>query len=219
MIPLRDNIRLGSFFPSLTLGIILLNAYVFYLELTSDSIGIIAAYSLIPAKLMHNINTGTPHDLIAYLPLVSNLFLHGSWFHIIGNMWYLWLFGRTSEACLGHLKYLCFYFACGITSNLTQVLFDPNSNIPLIGASGAVSGVLGSYLTCFPSARILTLIPLFLFFPIIEIPAYLFIGVWFLLQLEQGAIAGFIAGSNIAWWAHIGGFLTGIVLSRVFRNK
>lgn len=221
MIPLRDNIQIQSF-PYVTILLFLSNCYVFYLEFTATSqqlAWLMIQYSLVPSEFVKAF-TQQSSQLGDYLPLLSNLFLHGSWLHIIGNLWFLFLFGRTSEGCLGHLKYFIFYLVCGMAANLVQIAFDPNSTIPVIGASGAISGILGSYSFCFPRARISTLIPIFFFFTIIEIPALVFIGLWFLLQVYQGTLSSVsMAGSNVAWWAHIGGFVTGICLNLAFNRK
>ena len=221
MIPLRDNIQIRSF-PFVTILLFLINCYVFYLELTATNqqiAEIMNRYSLVPAAFVKAITQQSLY-MGDYLPLISNLFLHGGWLHIIGNLWFLFLFGRTSEGCLGHLKYFIFYLACGIAANLVQVAFDPSSDIPVIGASGAISGILGSYIFCFPRARISTLIPIFFFFTIVEIPALVFIGIWFLLQVYQGTLSGTsMAGSNVAWWAHIGGFLMGIGLNVMLNRR
>lgn len=217
MIPLRDNIKIRSF-PFVTILLILSNCYVFHLELTATSqqlTWLMTHYSLVPADFIKGL---TQHSLQPgdYLPLLSNLFLHGGWLHIIGNLWFLMLFGRSSEGCLGHVKYLIFYLVCGMSANLVQIAFNPESTVSIIGASGAISGILGSYSFCFPHARISTLIPIFFFFTIIEIPALVFIGLWFLLQVYQGTLS---VGSNIAWWAHIGGFVTGIGLNIAFNRR
>lgn len=220
MIPLRDNIQIRSF-PFVTILLILINCYVFYLEFSvtdQQFAWIMNHYSLIPAEFVKIL---TQHSLRLgdYLPLMSNLFLHGGWMHIIGNLWFLFLFGRTSEGCLGHLKYFIFYLVCGIAANLVQIAFDPDSAIPVIGASGAISGILGSYIFCFPRARISTLIPIFFFFTVVEIPALIFIGIWFLLQVYQGTLSASMAGSNVAWWAHVGGFLAGIGLNVILNRR
>ena len=221
MIPLRDNIQIRSF-PFVTILLFLINCYVFYLELTATNqqiAEIMNRYSLVPAAFVKAITQQSLY-MGDYLPLISNLFLHGGWLHIIGNLWFLFLFGRTSEGCLGHLKYFIFYLVCGVAANLVQVAFDPSSDIPVIGASGAISGILGSYIFCFPRARISTLIPIFFFFTIVEIPALVFIGIWFLLQVYQGTLSGTsMAGSNVAWWAHIGGFLMGIGLNVMLNRR
>ena len=220
MIPLRDNIQIRSF-PFVTILLFLINCYVFYLELTATNqqiAEIMNRYSLVPAAFVKAITQQSLY-MGDYLQLISNLFLHGGWLHIIGNLWFLFLFGRTSEGCLGHLKYFIFYLVCGVAANLVQVAFDPSSDIPVIGASGAISGILGSYIFCFPRARISTLIPIFFFFTIVEIPALVFIGIWFLLQVYQGTLSNSMAGSNVAWWAHIGGFLMGIGLNVMLNRK
>lgn len=220
MIPLRDNIKIRTF-PFVTILLILSNCYVFHLELTATNpqlTSLMTQYSLVPAEFVKALTQQSirPGD---YLPLLSNLFLHGSWLHIIGNLWFLMLFGRSSEGCLGHFKYVLFYLVCGMSANLVQIAFDPVSTIPIIGASGAISGILGSYSFCFPRARISTLIPIFFFFTIVEIPALVFIGLWFLLQVYQGTLSASMAGSNIAWWAHIGGFVTGISLNIALNRR
>jgi len=220
MIPLRDNIKIRSF-PFVTILLILSNCYIFHLELTATNqqlTDLMTHYSLIPADFIKTLTHQSlqPGD---YLSLLSNLFLHGSWLHIIGNLWFLLLFGRSSEGCLGHFKYFIFYLVCGMSANLVQIAFNPGSTIPIIGASGAISGILGSYSFCFPHARISTLVPIFFFFTIIEIPSLVFIGLWFLLQVYQGTLSFSMAGSNIAWWAHIGGFITGIGLNIVFNRR
>jgi len=137
--------------------------------------------------------------------------------HILGNMWYLWIFGDNIEDRLGKFRFLFFYIMCGVLANVAQVIVDPTSRVPTVGASGAISGVLGAYLMLFPTARIATLIPLFPIFPIFRIPALLFLPVWFLLQLQQGTLALFSVGTGIAWWAHIGGFASGFVLVKIVK--
>ena len=143
------------------------------------------------------------------------MFLHAGWFHLIGNMWFLWIFGDNVEDRLGHFRFLVFYLICGALASLAHILFNLNSVIPSVGASGAVAGVLGAYLVTYPFARVLTLIPLFFLWPVVELPAILVLGFWFLVQLLNGtapvAVASETAG-GVAWWAHIGGFLAGIVL-------
>ncbi|MDU4960556.1 MAG: rhomboid family intramembrane serine protease [Sporomusaceae bacterium] len=213
MIPLRDNLRSHSL-PIMTIGLIISNFYVFYQELRlSDRAltAMIQQYGLTPIFLIEAINAAST-AVADYSPLFSNLFLHGGWLHIIGNMWYLWLFGDNVEDWLGRLPFLAFFLLTGLIANLTHILLDPFSTIPVIGASGAVSGILGAYLILYPTARIKTLVPIFIFLQIFEIPAMLFLGLWFFLQLQGSAAAG----SNIAWWAHVGGFLAGMLLIKIF---
>lgn len=217
MFPLRDNIQSRSF-PFVTLFLIVANFYVFYQELLLNDPALhklIAAWGLVPAKFLADI-ASRPLSPDTYLPLVTNLFLHGGWLHIIGNMWYLWIFGDNIEDCLGKTSFLFFYLICGVVANLSQIVIDPGSAVPTIGASGAVSGVLGAYLMLYPRARISVFI--FILLPIIQVRAWLFLPIWFLLQLQNGTAALFMSGANIAWWAHIGGFIAGLVLARLIKH-
>ncbi len=213
MIPIRDNIRSQST-PIVMYGLILLNIVIFFKELSGDNYAltsIIDAFGLRPADFIQGIFK-SPDNWHLYVPLVTNLFLHGGWMHIIGNMWYLKIFGDNIEDRIGHGEFLFFYIFCGVVANITQITIDPTANIPVIGASGAISGVLGAYLVCFTWAKISTLIPIFFFFTVIDIPALVFLGLWFYLQLLSGTASPTSVGSNIAWWAHIGGFLAGMIL-------
>jgi membrane associated rhomboid family serine protease len=149
-----------------------------------------------------------------YLPFFTNEFLHGGWLHLILNMWTLWLFGGTIEDRLGSMRYLVFYLACGVLASVTHAVFNSNSMIPAVGASGAIAGVLGCYIRLFPMARLLVLVPI-LFLPFFfEMPAIFFVLFWFLVQLLQGTTEFFVpsTGGGVAWWAHIGGFLAGLAL-------
>jgi membrane associated rhomboid family serine protease len=223
LFPIRDNIKSGSF-PLFTILVIISNFYVFFQELQLSSTSLNAfflTYGLVPAKLSSAVAQHIP-DASAYSPLLTNLFLHGGWMHVIGNMWYIWIFGDNIEDRLGHFRFLLFYILCGVSANLAHVLIDPASTIPTIGASGAVSGILGAYLVTFPWAKVLTLVPIFFFIQFIEIPALIFLGLWFAIQLQYGAASLLISGANIAWWAHIGGFIAGIILMKIlapFRPK
>jgi membrane associated rhomboid family serine protease len=173
----------------------------------------IANFALVPARY---------YDLFAYgemdfwagdfLPFVTMMFLHGGWLHLIFNMWTLWLFGPTIEDRLGHGRYLVFYFCCGIAASLAQVVFNLNSTTPVLGASGAIAGVLGCYLGLFPFARVVVLVPILflpLFFPV---PAAVLIGLWFLIQVFEGVsdLVTASSGGGVAYWAHIGGFIVGL---------
>jgi membrane associated rhomboid family serine protease len=155
-------------------------------------------------------------------PLFTAMFLHGGWFHVLGNMLYLWIFGGNVEDRLGHLRYLIFYILSGFGGALIQAFIDPHSPIPMIGASGAIAGVLGGYLILFPYARVVTLVPFFFFLQIVEIPAFAFLFFWVLIQFLNGTAAishtSHITG-GVAWWAHIGGFFSGILLLLFFKKK
>lgn len=215
MIPLRDNIR-PNIIPFVTLALIAANIGAFITELgwtPAEFMKWVKLLGMTPASFTEALQRGSlnPAD---YFPLLTNLFLHGGWLHIIGNLWFLWLFGYSVEYCMGHANFLMFYFVCGIISNLAQIAFDPVSPIPVIGASGAVSGILGAYAICFPRARIKTLVPIFFIFTIVEIPAVAFLAIWFFYQLQSGTAAFSMGGSGIAWWAHVGGFMAGLLLNR-----
>lgn len=215
MIPLRDNIR-PDIIPFVTVALIAVNVGVFINELQlspSELRHWVGQFGMVPAQISQMLRSGLP-DAGVIASLFSSLFLHGGWLHLIGNVWFLWLFGHSVEYCLGHFRFLLFYFTCGIIANLTQFAFDPASTVPVIGASGAVSGILGAYAICFPRAKIQTLVPLFFIFTIVEIPAMLFLGVWFFYQLQGGAVSAGMAGAGIAWWAHVGGFLAGVLMNQ-----
>jgi len=155
-------------------------------------------------------------------PLVTAMFLHGGWLHVIGNMWYLWVFGDNVEDQMGRWNFLLFYLLAGLVGNVAHIIADPFSRMPTIGASGAVAGVLGAYLVLFPRARVLALIPVLIFITITEVPAVIFIFLWFLLQLVNGLATLGVptqATAGVAWWAHIGGFLTGFFLAPFFRHR
>ena len=220
MFPIRDNIPSRST-PFVMYGIILFNACIFYNELVVSDAELekmVGFFGLIPFEFMQGLSAN-PVNIFVYVPLITNLFLHGGWLHIIGNMWYLKIFGDNIEDRMGHGMFFLFYILCGVVANIVQIIVDPASQIPTIGASGAISGVLGAYSVCFPSAKVSTVVFLFIFLTVIEIPALLFLGLWFFMQLQSGAASLFMAGSNVAWWAHIGGFLAGMVLVNLFPKR
>ena len=217
MIPFRDNIP-SRRYPFVTVGLILANTLAFFYELSlspQDLKALIDTSGVTPAHLSLAGQSPVGNLGIFFSSSLSGMFLHGGWFHLIGNMWYLWIFGDNVEDCVGHLRFLIFYLLCGALASLAHIVFNLGSSIPSVGASGAVAGVLGAYLISYPFARVLTLIPLFLIWPVVELPAVLVLGFWFLVQLLNGtasvAVASETAG-GIAWWAHIGGFLSGVVL-------
>ena len=198
MFPVRDNIP-SKTFPFVTYALVAANAAVFYHEVTlGRRLGpFIDAHALIPAQP-------------SFQDLVTSMFLHGGWMHVVGNLWTLWIFGDNVEDRLGHFRYLAFYLLCGLAAGGVQVLSQPGSSIPVIGASGAIAGVLGAYVFFFPKAKVTTVVPVLIFLHYAEIPAFLYLGVWFLTQLYSGTMS---LGSNfggVAWWAHIGGFVTGL---------
>ena len=216
MIPLRDTIRSRTY-PLVTYLLIGLNVLVYLLQHSSGPATerLIVTYGLIPARFTHP-------ALIAYFGWGSNLislltymFLHGGFWHLLGNMWSLYIFGDNIEDRLGPLRFLGFYLLAGCLSGLVHLVLHPDSQIPTVGASGAIAGVMGAYFVLYPGSKILTLIPIFIFPWIIEIPAFFFLGIWFVLQFLGAAGADGTSG-GIAWWAHVGGFIAGIVLLKAF---
>ena len=212
MIPLRDRNPSGSF-PLVTLAIIAGCAVTFFFELSTPSLQqLFASYALIPARVTLGLESGAgPLGPLGVLtPVITSIFLHGGWLHLIGNMWYLWVFGDNVEDVLGPVRYLLFYFLCGIAAGVTHVLVAPGSSVPTVGASGAIAGVLAGYASLFPRARVLTLIPLVLYFPIVELPAVALLVLWFVMQALTGVLS---------WGAHVGGFLAGLVLVRILKPR
>ena len=156
------------------------------------------------------------------VPFFTSMFLHGGWLHLIGNMWYLWIFGDNIEDRLGHFTYLLFYLLCGLGAGVVHTVLNANTTVPSIGASGAIAGVLGAYVVSYPFARVLTLIPIFIFLQVIEIPAVIVLGLWFVMQFLYGTASLALTGPNaggVAWWAHVGGFIIGILLVGLFPRK
>jgi len=225
MIPFRDRNPSGTF-PYVTIALIAINVLVFIHELGQDGRQLqsfVDAHGLRPA-FVSGLARGNP-SLAHYaapilLPLLTSMFLHAGWLHLIGNMWYLWIFGGNVEDRLGHFRYAAFYVLCGLGASVVHVAFNPDSRVPTVGASGAIAGVLGAYLVAFPRAQVDTLIPLPFFLPlVISLPAIVVLGFWFALQLVSGLDAvTMVQTGGVAWWAHIGGFVFGALLLFVFQK-
>jgi membrane associated rhomboid family serine protease len=215
MFPLYDTVRSRTF-PLINLTLVLVNVLAFLYELQLDPAVLkefIFTWGLIPAQFLSD-----PSN--TWGNIFSSMFLHGGWFHIINNMWVLLIFGDNVEAGMGKIRYLIFYLLSGVAAGLLQTYILPTSLMPMIGASGAVAGVLGAYLILFPHSRIASLVPILFIFTIIEIPAMLFLIFWFLSQLYSGLFAIQGGGeSGIAWWAHIGGFAFGVLMVFFFRRS
>jgi membrane associated rhomboid family serine protease len=217
MIPIRDTIRSENF-PLVNFLIIGVNVIAFLWELSLGP-GLNKAlftYGIVPQRYSDpslSLHFTMTQQLV---PFVTSMFLHGGVFHILGNMWFLYIFGDNVEDRLGHLRYLLFYVLCGVLAGVAHLLTNWDSGVPTIGASGAIAGVMGAYFITYPRARIVTLIPLFFFFQFAELPAFLFLGLWFLMQLFSAGLSDGGSG-GIAWWAHIGGFVCGIVLFKLFQ--
>ncbi|MGB3492634.1 MAG: rhomboid family intramembrane serine protease [Elainellaceae cyanobacterium] len=219
MVPLHDNNPTQTT-PVVTYGLVGLNVFIFLYEIMLPDSALqrfIETWGVIPALLSASFDGQV--TILVWLTLITSQFLHGGIFHVAGNMLYLWVFGNNVEDKLGHVRFLLFYLACGVFASLFQWYFSQGSNISLIGASGAIAGVMGAYILRFPKAKILTflpLFPLFLFLPTIRVPAYLFLGFWFVLQAFNSVVSlGMQTGEDVggvAYWAHSGGFVVGALL-------
>lgn len=231
MFPLRDTIPSATF-PAVTVGIIIVNVCVFLFELSQTVCGldeVFYTWGIVPCIVTGScsgrLRTSCSFLAVAsspgYLTLFTSVFLHGGWMHIIGNMWSLWIFGDNVEDRLGRLGFLVFYVLSGLAAGLLHVVFNPASKIPTVGASGAIAGVMGAYLLLYPHARVLTLVPIFFFLQTIELPAVIFLGLWFASNLWSGlgALAAQTQAGGVAWWAHIGGFLVGLVWAFPLRRR
>jgi len=207
MIPLRDVIPSRTT-PVVTISLITLNVLVFMYELSLGRAldAFMLRYGLVPAAF-------------SWMNVFTSMFLHGSFMHVAGNMLYLWIFGDNVEDRLGHARFLVFYLLCGVAAALAQTISVPDSVVPMVGASGAIAGVMGAYFVLYPRSRIVTLIPLFFFFQVIEVPAIWFLGIWFVMQFLSGVGSiGAAATGGIAFWAHVAGFVAGITGVVVFRR-
>jgi membrane associated rhomboid family serine protease len=216
MIPIRDAIPSKNF-PIVNITLIAINVLIYLIELANypEFNRIMFIYGLVPAR--YTVPEIAVHfDIVQQIfALFSFMFLHGGFWHIIGNMWFLYIFGDNVEDRLGHMRYLSFYLLCGWASGLTHLIFNWHSQVPTIGASGAIAGVMGAYLILHPRSRVLTMIPIIIIPYFVEIPAAFFIGIWFLFQFLSAALSDAQA-TGIAWWAHIGGFISGIVFLKLF---
>lgn len=214
MIPLKDNIP-SSTFPFVTVGIIVINAVVFFYELALGMQGgetFIYKTAAIPFEISHFVDTAPRSVVPPPLTLLTAMFVHGGVLHVAGNMLFLWIFGDNVEDTFGHVKFLLFYLATGVLASLIHIFTDPASTVPMVGASGAVAGVLGAYFLLFPRAQVNTLVFLFFFVTMTRIPAVVFLGFWFLMQVLSSP-----GGGGIAWFAHIGGFVAGAAAVILFR--
>ncbi len=230
MFPLKDHnptLRL----PISTIGVIAANVLVWVLV---EGMGTepwlsraVCELGLIPGELLGRLPPGAIVQLGPrvscqlgqpdWLAPLSSMFMHGSWLHLIGNMWFLWVFGNNVEDVTGRMRFLVFYVLCGFAAAAAQILSNPSSAVPMVGASGAIGGVMGAYVLLFPGARITTFLFLGFFARLIEVPAVVMLGYWFLLQVLSGAVAD-PGGGGVAFWAHVGGFLAGLMLIHLFVN-
>jgi membrane associated rhomboid family serine protease len=233
MFPLRDENPTVRF-PIIVVVIIGMNALVWLAVQGLGSQQMLAQslclYALIPGDLLGSIASGTQFALGSGLvcqldgngnpaSLVTSMFMHGGWFHIIGNMWFLWVFGDNVEDIMGPVRFVFFYLLCGLAAAAAQIATDPDSIVPMVGASGAIGGVMGAYALLYPRARVHTLIFLGFFITTISVPAVYMLGYWFLIQVVSGVPALNSSGGGVAFWAHIGGFLAGVVFIHVFKRN
>ena len=228
MIPLKDDIPSRTF-PIVNISLILVNIFFFLVEVSlGDKLALLFNhFGVIPAKFFASYYI-TP-DRVVYIgtadriiPLFTSLFLHGGWFHLFGNMLYLYIFGDNVEDRMGHIRYLIFYILCGLIANLTHIAFNPESRIPSVGASGAIAGVLGAYMLLYPTARVVVLIMLFFYIDFVALPALIVLGFWFIIQFFSGILSLGVQSAStdgVAWWAHIGGFVAGMSLVFLFKRR
>jgi membrane associated rhomboid family serine protease len=214
LFPFKDNIP-SRIYPIVNIFLIWINILIFLYESSlGDRLGdFLQVWGLIPAQVTGNVDPGSQGIV---LPFFSAMFLHGSWFHLLSNVWFLYLFGDNVEDRLGHWRYLWFYLFAGLVAALAHVASAPESSIPTIGASGAIAGVLGAYIILYPKARVAVFVWFVFFIDVFELPAMTFLGFWFLTQVVSGlfSIPMGEMGGGIAWWAHVGGFLAGALFIR-----
>ena len=182
----------------------------------------VCTFGAIPAEVTGTVAAGEPSvcEMGGYTwgALITSMFMHGGWMHLVGNMWFLWIFGNNVEDSMGHLRYLFFYVICGLAASAAHVFSAPGSTIPTVGASGAIGGIMGAYFLLYPRARIVTLLVIIIYLKLINVPAWVMLGYWFVIQVLSSMVQG-PAGGGIAFWAHIGGFLAGLLLVKVFENE
>jgi membrane associated rhomboid family serine protease len=233
MIPLHDTIP-SSRFPAMTVGIICVNVLIFLAEINMGARALEHLFSTwgivpicftnprLPVWQVVRVCGAYPSAPVKYLTLLSSMFVHGGWMHIIGNMWSLWIFGDNVEDRMGRGVFLLFYLLSGLAAGIIHIATNSGSLAPTVGASGAIAGVMGAYLLLFPHATVVTLVPIFFFLQIVELPAVIFLGFWFILQLFSGTLSLAAAGAQaggVAWWAHIGGFVVGAVWAIPLRRR
>jgi len=220
MFPLRDRNPSDSV-PFVTVGIIVActGGFLYERVLGPDLESFFATYALVPAQITYDLRHGALDVGAAITPFFTSMFLHGGWLHLIVNMWFLWIFGDNVEDVLGPARFLGFYLACGLIAGGTHFLLSPESPLPTVGASGAIAGVLAAYAVLFPDAEVVTYVPIGFIVPLVELPAVVFLVIWFLIQTVSGFLSAGLAGGGVAWWAHVGGFVAGLLLIQLLRPR
>ncbi len=228
MIPIRDDAPRYSV-PYVTYFLVALNVVIFLFEVYLGQVDprarwqFLNQFGVIPARLTGAVPVYSGEGpSLSLLSIVTSMFLHGGWLHLIANMWVLWIFGDNIEDYLGHFKFLIFYFVSGIAASLLHIVFNPGSTVPTVGASGAIAGVMGAYFLLFPSARVLTLVPIIFFFTFIWLPAWIVLGYWFIAQFLSGAATSISTAQQsggIAFWAHVGGFAAGMLMIKLLPKQ
>jgi membrane associated rhomboid family serine protease len=220
MLPLKDDnpVHITPIFTWLLISVNTI-VFIYQVSMEPDSLRLfIYRFGSIPAVVMghqmlpENIAAVPPH-----LSILTSMFMHGGWMHLIGNMWFLWIFGNNIEEAMGRLRFLVFYLLCGVAASWSHILFNVDSVIPTIGASGAIGGVMGAYILIYPRARVWTLIFLGFFIRVLYMPAVIILGYWFVIQVMSGFLSG--ARSGVAFWAHVGGFIAGVLLTGLFKKR
>lgn len=218
MLPFKDNIPTERF-PLITVVLIAVNIAVFLYELSLEAAGRLDGFFFQYGMTPHDITHAAlqnPRSLPIYLTLVTSMFLHGGWLHIGGNMLYLWIFGNNVEDSMGRFRFVVFYLLCGLLAGFAQIAIDASSQVPNIGASGAIAGVLGAYLLLFPRAKVMTLVFLVVFITVVQLPAVIVLLFWFLFQLFYGLSGLGGSSQDVAYFAHIGGFVAGLLTIKLF---
>jgi membrane associated rhomboid family serine protease len=222
MIPLKDENPSKSI-PIVNSFLILTNFSVFVYQnffVPGGAAPLVPRLGFIPYEVINAVDLGPKNLVPVPLTLLTSMFVHGGWLHLLGNMLYLWIFGDNVEDALGHLKYLCFYLMCGLIASLTHTFLNLSSEVPVVGASGAIAGVLGAYMFLFPKARIRTVLILLVFVRLVSVPAVVLLGYWILIQILSGMTEfGSLTRTGIAWFAHVGGFGAGFILIMMMRKR
>ena len=231
MFPLRDD-NPTELFPFVTILIIAANVLVWLLVQGAGApepfLNSLCAYGLIPGEVTGSVLPGDTVSLgdasctiggLGTLTVLSSMFMHGGWMHLIGNMWFLWVFGNNIEDSMGHLRYIIFYLLCGVLASVAHIMFGPDSTIPTVGASGAISGIMGAYMVLYPKVRVQTLLIIIIYIRVIPLPAWVLLAYWFFLQVVGGSVALGGSGGGVAFWAHVGGFAAGVALVKLFEKR